>query len=244
MRPLYLVDLDDTLFQTNRKMTDAQRVGATIASTLEDGSPSGYRTLRQQHFMELLKKGDVVPVTARDRSVMARVEVPQAPAICSNGGVIIDSSGHVDRKWHDEITSHIGNGEKMRGIHDAISQAAGPMFRNWIVEDDELELYIVFKHNGSDDMAITDLKDLILREQLSEGWDIHSNGNNLSVLPPWISKRKAVRYVIGQTRAKDPERLIIGAGDSRSDLAFMMECDFAIIPTQSQIAKSIGGTIS
>lgn len=236
MKPLFLSDLDDTLFTTARKITDAKIDECTVASTLVDGSPSGYRTPKLQQLHALMSVGEVVPVTARGRDVLARCEVPQAPAICSNGGVIVRSNGEIDRSWHDEIVANIGNRSAIDKLHDNVRTLAGDEFRNWTVDEEGAPLYICFKHNGSDEYAVKKLQTAIeQREIMPSDWAIHRNGNNLALMPPWISKRRAARHLIDEIRKTTPHRLIIGMGDSISDLGFMAECDFAMHPASSQI---------
>ena len=63
-RPLALVDLDDTLFQTARKMADG--TSRHVATLDVDGQPNGYMSPIQQSFvLWLFSTADVVPVTAR-----------------------------------------------------------------------------------------------------------------------------------------------------------------------------------
>src|SRR3546814_6219999 len=79
MAPVILTDLDDTLFQTMPKCppgaTDLRQM-----SSLMDGSASGFATKLQQNFLAWLEAGLVVPVTARGRDVLARVNIPSSPA--------------------------------------------------------------------------------------------------------------------------------------------------------------------
>ena len=53
-----------------------------------------------------------------------------------------------------------------------------------------------------------------LKPRLPQGWRIHANGNNLAFLPPWLSKRTAVRYMLEQVRCDTPERPVIGIGEA------------------------------
>jgi hypothetical protein len=66
-------------------------------SYLNDGSVSGLASERQTRFAAWLRMGTLVPVTARSREVLARVEIEQSPAICANGGCIITRTGEVDQ---------------------------------------------------------------------------------------------------------------------------------------------------
>jgi len=240
LKPLFLTDLDDTLFTTARKIKDVPLDLCTPASTLTDGSTSGYRTPMHQALWELMSSGDVIPVTARGRDVLARCDVPQAPAICSNGGVIVLAGGEVDPDWHAEIVSLVGDRSEIDGLHEQVRQMAGEGFRNWTVDEDGTPLYICFKNNASNEDAIERLAlDVEDAGTMPDGWRIHRNGNNLALMPPWISKRRAARHVIDRIRASQPHRLVIGVGDSTSDLGFMAECDFAMHPSNSQIGREL-----
>lgn len=240
LKPLFLTDLDDTLFTTARKIKGVPIELCTVASTLTDGSPSGYRTPAHRALMQLMEVGDIVPVTARSREVMARCDVPQAPAICSNGGVIVLADGRIDQDWHDEIVTNVGDRTEIDGLHEQVRQVAGAGFRNWTVDESGTPLYICFKNDASDEDAIERLAlDIEDGSILPEGWSLHRNGNNLALMPVWISKRRAARHLIARVRSKQPNRLVIGLGDSLSDLGFMAECDYAMHPTHSQIGRHL-----
>ena len=66
------------------------------------------------------------------------------------------------------------------------------------------------------------------------GWTVHLNGNNLALIPPGISKARAVLHLLERFRASG-ELLAIGVGDSASDLGFMRLCDLWMTPAGSQI---------
>ena len=239
MKPLFLTDCDDTLFIAARKV-DMPLDRCEVASTLADGTPSGYRTPRLLALGKLMEAGDVIPVTARSREVLARCDVAQAPAICSNGGVVVGPDGEVDADWRAAIATRVGDGHAIREVHDRAANAAGVGFRHWTVDDEGMPLYIVFKSNASDEDAVARLSmDIDDGGMLPEGWRMHVNGNNLALMPPWISKREATRHLLARLRAQQPERLVIGIGDSLSDLGFMDECDFAMHPVNSQIGRHV-----
>src|SRR3546814_15223297 len=100
--PVIRPDRVDTLFQPRPKSppgaTDLRQM-----SSLMDGSASGCATKLQQNFLAWLEAGLVVPVTARGRDVLARVNIPSSPAICSNGGCILDDEGSLDLVWHMQL---------------------------------------------------------------------------------------------------------------------------------------------
>lgn len=231
---LILTDLDDTLFQTAHKCP-ANAVNLLPMSYLEGGKESGYATQRQQRLLAWLQDGQVVPVTARSREVLARVNIEQSPAICSNGGCIITNDGEVDTVWHAGLHDKSRRGVAPGDVYDAIRHlVSGDEYRHWLVREDDLDLYLVVKSN-IDDGHILAIAEPDLASRLPEGWRVHRNGNNLAFLPPWLNKRDAAQYLIGAIHAADPDRLVIGIGDSHSDVGFMDLCDYAMTPTTSQL---------
>ena len=67
----------------------------------------------------------------------------------------------------------------------------------------------------------------------------HINGNNLAVLPKIINKEGAVSYLLAQYKSQYPELLTFGAGDSRTDAAFITLCDYALIPKNTQLFRAL-----
>ncbi|MFM7377744.1 MAG: sucrose-6-phosphate hydrolase [Erythrobacter sp.] len=237
-RPLILADLDDSLFQTAPKCGDWAEGDLRLMSRLAYGTPSGYATPPQQALLGWLAHGELVPVTARARDVLARVDIAQAPAICANGGCILLADGTPDPVWHARLAADARSVEAPAALYPALTHGLGAEYRHWLVSEDGLDLYIVIKSNAGDVPALTALAES-LRGGLPQGWRIHANGNNLAFLPPWLSKRAAVRYLLEQVRAETPRRLVIGIGDSWSDAGFLDLCDMAMIPTAAQLWQHI-----
>ena len=121
-RPLVFVDLDDTLFQTARKMGDEPRFTATLDV---DGQPNGFMNATQKSFVEwLLATSDVVPVTARSIEAYQRVQLPFAHgAVCAHGGVILAADGSLDAAWHARM------GDLLAQEHKAAIKAMIMTFR-------------------------------------------------------------------------------------------------------------------
>ena len=237
MNPIVFSDLDDTLFQTMRKCPDGgDRL--KVMSHLADGSPSGYSTPRQQALLGWLSSGHVIPVTARSTVVLARVDIVQAPAICSNGGCILLEDGGLDLLWHNRLAEEARHDHPVHEVHRSVTETLDErMFRHWVVVENGLPLYIVIKSNAG---AAAELAELAERHRhlIPTTWRRHANGNNLAYMPAWLNKRHAVGYVIEKIRAAEPDRLILGVGDSLSDVGFMDLCDYAMAPTGSQFWRA------
>ena len=236
--PVIFTDLDDTLFQTARKCPPGTAELRQM-STLEDGSASGFATLRQQHFLAWLRQGSVIPVTARGKDVLARVDIEQAPAVCSNGGCIVGEDGGYDTEWHSQLRTWALDDVPVEQVYLALTQdVPAAAFRHWVVAENGLPLYIVIKSNDHDERALAALGDR-LAQALPAGWRRHLNGNNLAFLPGWLNKRHAVQYLISRIRVRHPDVAIIGVGDSTSDAGFMDLCDLAMTPTTSQLWRAM-----
>lgn len=235
---LILTDLDDTLFQTARKCPEG---GGPLAvmSTLADGSDSGFATARQQRLLAWLEACEIVPVTARSRDVLARVNIRQAPAICSNGGCILGADGAPDLDWQEQLEAQARAAEPVSAVYrQIVGNLDAAAFRHWIAGELGLDHYIVVKSNHDDGAALEAIH--AQSEGIKPaGWRIHRNGNNLAILPPWLNKRHAASYLIDKVRSSSPNRLVIGLGDSHSDVGFMDLCDYAMTPTTSQLWQHV-----
>lgn len=247
-RPLALVDLDDTLFQTARKMPEGTpRFTATLDMK---GHPNGYMTPVQQSLVEwLLSSTDVVPVTARSVEAFSRVRLPfNHGAVCSHGGEILDADGKLDQKWQarmsDVLSSYQARLPLLCEATLAIGKALGISLRGWVVEEAGLRHYVVTKHNESDDSVLQAVLAEVQAQGLLEGMHIHVNSNNLAFLPLGLSKQVAVQELLRRDRATNGERPVLGFGDSITDLGFMGECHLWATPARSQLAKLVGGAIN
>ncbi len=186
-RPLVLVDLDDTLFQTARKMPEG--TPRTPATLDVNGQPNGYMNPVQESFINwLLASADVVPVTARSVEAYSRVKLPFAHgAICSHGGVILQPDGSIDRDWHGQMAEVLWSfQDRLPVLSETTLQLGtelGFSLRGWVVEEEGLRHYVVTKHNESDDSVLTKVLAEIKGKSLLEGMHIHANGNNLAFLP-------------------------------------------------------------
>ncbi|WP_421555178.1 trehalose phosphatase [Pseudomonas kitaguniensis] len=246
-RPLILIDLDDTLFQTARKMPEGS---ARHTATVDvDGQPNGYMSAVQKTFVEwLLASADVVPVTARSVEAYSRVKLPfVAGAVCSHGGVILQPDGTLDPAWHAQMTDVLAAYQArlpaLSAATLAIGEELGVSLRGWVVEEQGLLNYVVTKHNESDDSVLQKVLAEVQARGLLEGFHIHGNGNNLAFLPDGLAKRHAVQALLRRDRDVNGERPVLGFGDSVTDLGFMNECNFWATPAHSQLAKVVEAMI-
>jgi hypothetical protein len=242
-RPLVFVDLDDTLFQTARKMGNGERFPVSFNV---EGKPSGYMSVVQKQFIEwMLDSADVVPVTARSVEAYIRVNLPfKRGAVCSYGGVILSPDKVVDEKWNawmfKQLVDVQGHLDWLCAITLQIGEELGFSLRGWVVGEVGINHYIVIKHNEIDDAVLTAvLGELRKRNLLGKDLHAHCNGNNLALLPHALSKRGAVQEWIARDMEINGERPRLGFGDSISDLGFLGECHWWATPQRGQLAARL-----
>jgi hypothetical protein len=239
-----LVDLDDTLFQTRGKCpAELADHELTPIGFARDGSALSFATPRQMRLLGwLAQTTHLVPVTARSLDALGRVEVPHAAAICAHGGLILDDAGEVDSEWQARMTAASAeHGATLTDLRDRIAQAAeaaGEPISARILAEHGIALYVIAKHADADVAALNRVVDLAVPE-VPAGWTDHRNGNNIALLPPYLGKAQAVRFLLPSLRARFADAPVIGIGDSRTDAAFMRLCDFAMLPTGSQLAERL-----
>ncbi|GGK19905.1 hypothetical protein [Salinarimonas ramus] len=246
-RPIVFVDLDDTLFQTLRKCPpDEPQAHLTLGAQATNGAHS-MMTRRQKAFVDwIVATAETIPVTARSRESYGRVAIPFAShAILSNGAVILDADGTVDPTWAEIMAADLGAYEETLDALLALGRAAAENtaldVRSWIVVEDGLSTYAVFKQNDGEGERLGEVVDALTTGFDLAGWTVHRNGNNLGLLPPVLSKRRAVEFLLGRLRAVEETRPALGFGDSLTDLPFLAACDFLGLPAGSQLARALDG---
>ena len=218
-----------------------------VRAFLPDGTPNSYATDKQQWLWQWLAKGfKIVPVTGRDALAFECVMLPfQEEVVLNHGAVILDKQRNIDNVWMSAMiqalpTYHEKLLEVWTEVDDYCKCYNG--FKPRLVHDFDIAWYGVIKHiDGTEDTLKTLLDSIIkMHPHIVDGslyW--HINGNNLAVLPKIINKESAVSYLIDSYKKQHSELLTFGAGDSKTDAPFMALCDYALIPKNTQLFKTL-----
>mgnify|MGYP002783805641 CR=1 FL=1 len=249
-----LVDIDDTLLQTRRKCPpDLAETSLTPMAFAADGSPLGFATPGQMALIEWLATSTLfIPVTARSSDALLRTRLPFSAAVAAHGGVLYPgprpagAPPPVDTGWQARMAAtldpHAADLAQLAARIGADAAASGARIRPRIISEAGLQLYLVVKH-ADDPPDIADLHAACAPaiSALPAGWTAHVNGNNVALMPPGLGKEHAVAAMLPGLRAAWPGLPVIGIGDSLTDGGFMALCDFAMLPTQSQLARRLFG---
>lgn len=243
MKPLLLTDLDDTLFQTARKMPeDADKI--PVAQGKIGGNMSFMHPWQHDFIHWALASMTVIPVTARGIDSFKRVNLPfQHGAVCVHGAAILQADGTLDPDWHAQMQPQLAALQTRLPALLAsalqIGETLGLSLRGWLESVEEAAAYLVIKSNTA---SAADLQQLLhsSRETLNlQGFYPHMNGNNLALLPDFVNKRAAAAEILRRHTAEHGRVPVFGMGDSVSDLGFMRLCDFAAFPPNTQICRSL-----
>ena len=264
IKPYALMDLDDTLFQTQRKIAAWQLPTAephhlVYAAVNKQGEPLSLMTQRQQLFFNwLLSSTELIVVTARDRHEIKRVVLNFSSwQVLTHGALILQPSGEPLKAWQHqmgailaplqaklqqliaiiEVYNHRQQGPLKLALHHDDFVAPGTDSSDDSLS--EMLIYLAIKHHQKDAMALQQFGEWLLAEhpQLADDFYIHSNANNLAILPKGIHKRHAVAYLLEQHL--DHARPSFGFGDSLADLPFLQQLDWYGTPNHGQLHDHI-----
>lgn len=246
MELFVFLDLDDTIFQTQRKCPVNAKV--TPAAFLKDGSPISFFTEKQRYLFNLLNANTrLVPTTARNNDAFSRACVDKFDyAIINHGGIILNADGSVHLDWFKQIESKIVlQLPALQVLKEQVQHFAGAKnipFKVRLITDFGLTFYLSVKHEYQDNHALKDLLDTVVNPYLKlQNLDFyyHLNDNNLAVLPGFLNKAHAVSYIQQQFDRDHLEYLSFGIGDSLTDVDFMRLCDYFVTPNNSQIMQQV-----
>jgi hypothetical protein len=241
MRPIIFLDLDDTIFQTQRKSPisgDLHPVGFS-----KDGTPHSFMTSKQMQLFDGLRRwGELIPITARNWDSFKRVRLPfDSWSVLNFGGLILQPNREPEPTWMNTVQQlEIEWTPLLKTEFEWITtfiQTHSLRLLPRYVRDMDLNFSLVVKDPEQSDVMIDPLEGALKKRLENSPFWVHRNGNNLSVIPRQIRKECGVTY-LSKHLPGFGERLTIGIGDSVSDFGFLQACDFGMFPSGSQLARS------
>lgn len=253
VKPYALMDLDDTLFQTMRKMDAWQMLKAvptpslTLAAVNKRGEPLSFFTPKQAQFYHWLSQTtELIPVTARDRQEIRRVQLPFASwQVLTHGAVILQPDGIPLPAWQQHMATKLQDCQSvLSDMLRYLQQIDTDQQLRITPHDDQfgsqsLTVYLAVKHQAKNAEALLDLgKNLVENfTNFSRYFYLHVNANNLAILPHGVHKRHAVLFL--QQQHFDPARACFGFGDSLADVPFLQCLDWYGTPCRGQLHAAI-----
>lgn len=265
IKPYTLMDLDDTLFQTQRKidawdLPTAEQDKLVCATVNKNGEPLSMMSQRQSAFFNwLLASTELIAVTARDRSEIKRVKLPlDSWQVLTHGAIILTPDGQLLSAWQQymydqlaplqerltQLVAHINNySAQSDSCHnDLVFTPHIDHFNDSFddsFDDKELTIYLAIKHAQKDHQALIDLAEQLptLMPDFNQHFYVHVNANNLAILPHAIHKRHAVQFLL--ENCLDSQRPSFGFGDSMADLPFLQLLDWYGMPNHGQLHNQL-----
>lgn len=254
IKPYTLMDLDDTLFQTQRKIgaweLPTSNVNDLICATVnKQGEPLSFMTQRQASFFNwLLASTELIVVTARDRAEIKRVKLPfNSWQVLTHGAIILTQDGKLESQWQQRMHSELAPlQDKLGQLSQLFTQhssndnshlkftAHSDSFNNG-AKNEKLIIYLAIKHAQKDHQALIELAEKLpkLIRDFDQDFYVHVNANNLAILPHAVHKRHAVQFLLKQHL--ESTRPSFGFGDSLADLPFLQLLDWYGMPNHGQL---------
>ncbi|MEA9389600.1 hypothetical protein SJI19_03360 [Acerihabitans sp. TG2] len=251
-KPVVFSDLDDTLFQTRRKMTDELALAPFRPGALDRAMTArSFMTEEQSMLVDwLLEHTDFIPVTARGTEEISRVTIAfHSWMIATHGAVILTPKGQPDQEWQAHMLDSLAAYRErlltmQREITALMARRGINAWARINYEYGDTPVYLVMKHTDSTRLAeLYAIGDEIETTFSTQGFYLHRNGNNIAWLPKPVEKGLATQYLLQKLRTQRGVFPVIGLGDSLSDHSFMKLCHWFGMPQHSQFAEQISHRI-
>ncbi|HDV5593878.1 TPA: HAD hydrolase family protein [Vibrio cholerae] len=237
-------DLDDSLFQSAKKC-NVNIESCKLASFKTNGERHGFSTPAQQQFIDLIKQnGTLIPVTARSENVFSRVCMEfDSYKATTHGAIVLAPNGAIDPEWKTYLDENCSiYNEKFQALVDLartlVEESNIEPTIIGVKEDYGYPCYFNIKVASKDSSKLEKLlyhfHSYVNSNREFDDFAIHWNDRTFDILPPYTSKAKAVEFIYKKLGITSND-LVFGLGDSISDLPFMNQCDFLMIPKKSQI---------
>ncbi len=246
-QPIILADIDDMLCHTKGKFRkyvgDEKTLGRPCVFD-KQSNPLSFQSAQQRDLLEWLNFGIIVPVTGRSTEKYRAVQLGFSDyAIVSFGGIILTPDGTPEPTWHAQISEQAdAEQDNISNVYVGALRAAAsisPELSVSVVTDAGIDLLVKIQHTSGDNAMLATMG-TAFSQLLPATWTLHSNQGQLAAYPPFLGKKKACEFYLENLAPQGLlKQLIVGCGDSNTDIEFIALCHFMISPVQSQIFRSL-----
>ena len=242
MKNIVFTDLDETLFSSGD-------IGEP-ATVDKYNKYHSFCSLQKRALLNLFEAREtiVVPVTGRNTESISRCILKEVVdseyAIVSHGMLILDSEKKPLRAWLDYLYGKYNYDEwetKIETTYNNIIQDLSYIIEKVnvkIIIDNGMtsHLSIKLKKEYYDSGILADISSYLNNEKFID-FKFHENDRTFALLPPFCNKAKAVMF-LNKMISNDCD-LVFSIGDSTTDIAFMKQADYMIVPKNTQISRGI-----
>lgn len=242
MKIIVFTDLDETLFSSSD-------IGepATVDRLNKYHS---YCSQKKRALFDLFESKNtlVIPVTGRNTESLNRCilkEVLECEySIVSYGMLVLDRKKQPLQDWVNVLCDNYNLGEWENIINYAFELIKSDLnytidkLNVKIIEDHGFvsHISIKLKKEYYDSCILNDISTYLNSHDFSN-FKLHENDRAFALLPPFCNKAKAVKYL--KNKISNDGDLVFGIGDSTTDIEFMKQADYMIVPRNTQISRGI-----
>lgn len=246
-QPTVFLDLDDTLFQSRRKLKefaglDNEQIDRLATGACgPDGTPNAFQLPHQQSFSKwLFESCEIIPTTCRSLEQFHRAHLPRTEFAIVHCGAVILKQGQVDSQWQAIMNARLAPIQEP--LRDALGIAEQKLAcrENPIVRFgtcNNAHFFVNAKDRTGDASLINELALELQSSQWAKIGRVIQQDANLYFIPQCVDKRHAAEHLL-QTELTT-STCTIGVGDSELDAGFLDLCDFAILPQNSELWSCI-----
>lgn len=237
LRTLLLLDLDDTVMLSRRKLDPA---GHGVSALDAAGEALCHSTPQHLALLDRFRDATVVPVTGRSEAAMGRVLLPfTSYRILDHGATLLHPDGSRDAAWD----ARIGAGQELGGLTAELEVCfpteAG--YRVLPLATSAGPYGLCVKH-AEREAGATSRAAAHLRERAAVlGWSFLDAPGAPSLVRPGVGKRAACAHLLERLCGAEGRAgwVVFGAGDALADAPFLALCDYAVTPQGGDLMRAM-----
>ena len=236
---IFASDLDRTLIYS-RFFLSPEINNVTIVEFKNEKGLSHMTNKSLDLLQHINEKILFIPTTTRSLEQYKRIGVFQdiikpKYSIIANGGIVLKNNC-VDKYWESIISSHLVGIPRPEEIIKLCE---------FFLKDDEINSYsccdnlFVYALLKGDTIDVEKLSK-VDKVCSSHGYHVTKNSRKIYIIPEFINKWVAVKYIMELTGEKD----LISAGDSLLDLPMLKNASYGVIPLHGELCRLYNNDLS